>query len=62
MFTLDTEFLFPETYDLMDRAEKRYGIKIERVYQPAHARGAGTRIWRSALEPRSRQVLRIAKG
>jgi phosphoadenosine phosphosulfate reductase len=32
IFTLDTEFLFSETYDLMDRAERRYGIKIERVY------------------------------
>jgi phosphoadenosine phosphosulfate reductase len=34
VFTLDTEFLFPETYDLMDRVEKRYGIKVERVYSP----------------------------
>jgi phosphoadenosine phosphosulfate reductase len=32
LFTLDTEFLFPETYDLMERVEKRYGIRIERVY------------------------------
>ena len=32
VFTLDTEFLFSETYDLMDRVEKRYGIKVERVY------------------------------
>ena len=32
VFTLDTEFLFPETYDLMDRVEKRYGIKVEKVY------------------------------
>ena len=32
VFTLDTEFLFPETYDLMDRVERRYGIKVERVY------------------------------
>jgi phosphoadenosine phosphosulfate reductase len=32
VFTLDTEFLFPETYDLFDRVEKRYGIKIERIY------------------------------
>jgi phosphoadenosine phosphosulfate reductase len=32
LFTLDTEFLFPQTYDLMDRIEQRYGIKIERVY------------------------------
>jgi len=32
VFTGDTEFLFPETYDLIDRAEKRYGMKIERLY------------------------------
>jgi phosphoadenosine phosphosulfate reductase len=32
VFTLDTEFLFSETYDLMDRVEKRYRIKVERVY------------------------------
>jgi phosphoadenosine phosphosulfate reductase len=32
LFTLDTEFLFPETYDLMECVEQRYGIRIERVY------------------------------
>ena len=32
IFTLDTEFLFPETYNLMDQVEQRYGISIERVY------------------------------
>ncbi|HUO25680.1 MAG TPA: phosphoadenylyl-sulfate reductase [Candidatus Aquilonibacter sp.] len=32
VFTVDTEFLFPETYSLMDRIEQRYGIVIERVY------------------------------
>jgi phosphoadenosine phosphosulfate reductase len=32
LFTLDTEFLFPETYNLMDQLEQRYGISIERVY------------------------------
>jgi phosphoadenosine phosphosulfate reductase len=32
LFTLDTEFLFPETYNLMDRVEQKYGITIERVY------------------------------
>jgi len=32
LFTLDTEFLFPETCHLMDKIESRYGIKIERVY------------------------------
>lgn len=32
LFTLDTEFLFPETYNLMDEVEQRYGITIERVF------------------------------
>ena len=33
VFTLDTDFLFPETYELMDRVEERYRIKVERVRQ-----------------------------
>jgi len=32
LFTLDTEFLFPETYNLMDKVEQRYGVTIEKVY------------------------------
>jgi phosphoadenosine phosphosulfate reductase len=36
LFTLDTEFLFPETYNLMDEVEQRYGITIERVL-PLHS-------------------------
>jgi phosphoadenosine phosphosulfate reductase len=32
LFTLDTEFLFPETYSLMDQIEDRYGVETERVY------------------------------
>jgi phosphoadenosine phosphosulfate reductase len=32
LFTVDTEFLFPETYNLMDRIEEKYGIAIEKVY------------------------------
>ncbi len=32
LFTIDTEFLFPETYNLMDRIEEKYGIAIEKVY------------------------------
>jgi phosphoadenosine phosphosulfate reductase len=32
LFTLDTEFLFPETYNLMDQVEQKYGIAIEKVY------------------------------
>jgi phosphoadenosine phosphosulfate reductase len=32
LFTVDTEFLFAETYNLIDRIEERYEVKIERVY------------------------------
>jgi len=32
LFTVDTEFLFPETYNLMDQIEERYGVRIEKVY------------------------------
>jgi len=31
VFVVDTELLFPETYSLMERVEKRYGISVERV-------------------------------
>jgi len=31
VFTIDTDFLFPETYRLIERVEKRYGIQVERV-------------------------------
>jgi phosphoadenosine phosphosulfate reductase len=49
LFTMDTEFLFPETYSLMDRIEERYGIAIEKVY-PAlspeeQERTHGTALW-----------------
>ena len=43
IFTLDTDFLFPETYDLMERIEKRYGIRVERL--------------KSKLTPKTRQSL-----
>jgi phosphoadenosine phosphosulfate reductase len=49
VFTLDTEFLFPETYNLMDRVEQRYGIAIERVYSllspEEQERVHGTALW-----------------
>jgi len=32
LFTVDTEFLFPETYNLMDRIEEKYGVTIEKIY------------------------------
>jgi phosphoadenosine phosphosulfate reductase len=31
VFTVDTDFLFPETYELMTRISERYGIEIKRV-------------------------------
>ena len=49
LFTLDTEFLFPETYNLMDQIENRYGIKIEKVYSllspEEQERIHGARLW-----------------
>jgi phosphoadenosine phosphosulfate reductase len=43
VFTLDTDFLFPETYKLMEQVEQRYGIKVERL--------------KSALTPEDQQQL-----
>jgi phosphoadenosine phosphosulfate reductase len=31
VFTLDTDFLFPATYALIQRIEQRYGIQVERI-------------------------------
>src|SRR5579862_3219739 len=31
VFTLDTDFLFAETYELIEKIEKKYGITVERV-------------------------------
>jgi len=49
LFTIDTEFLFPETYNLMDRIEERYEITIERVYSSLspeeQERAHGTALW-----------------
>lgn len=32
VFTIDTDFLFPETHSLIDRIEQKYEIKVERVF------------------------------
>lgn len=49
LFTLDTDFLFPETYNQMDRVEEKYGIAIERVYSLSSVeeqeRNHGPRLW-----------------
>jgi phosphoadenylyl-sulfate reductase (thioredoxin) len=49
LFTLDTELLFPETYDLWRRLEERYGTTI-RAVRPQHsvteqARLEGPELW-----------------
>lgn len=31
VFTLDTDFLFPETYKLLERIESKYGVAVERT-------------------------------
>lgn len=51
VFTLDTDFLFPETYALIDSIEQRYGIEVERCrseFTPAEqARAVGEELWKS---------------
>lgn len=37
VFTIDTGRLFPETLNLFDQTEKKYGIKIERFYPDPQA-------------------------
>jgi phosphoadenosine phosphosulfate reductase len=49
VFTLDTDFLFPETYALIDRIEQRHGITVERTraeFTPEEqARALGEALW-----------------
>jgi len=51
VFTLDTDFLFPETYALIDEIEARYGVKVERTrseFTPeAQAAQYGPALWAS---------------
>ena len=51
VFTLDTDFLFPETYALIETIEKRYGIAVERTkseFTPeAQAARYGAALWAS---------------
>ena len=51
VFFLDTEFLFPETYELRDRLQDRYAIRIRAVTSEHSAesqeRMFGPRLWKS---------------
>jgi phosphoadenosine phosphosulfate reductase len=50
VFTMDTQFLFPETYNLIDRIEQKYGIAIEKVYSllwpETQERVHGAELWK----------------
>jgi phosphoadenosine phosphosulfate reductase len=49
VFTLDTDFLFPETHHLMRQVEKRYGITIENLRSALspeeQSRAYGPELW-----------------
>jgi phosphoadenosine phosphosulfate reductase len=49
VFTLDTDFLFPETYSLIDAIEEHYRIKVERTHPEltpeAQAEKFGDALW-----------------
>lgn len=51
VFVLDTGFLFPETYRLIEKVEQRYNICVERVLPAltpeAQALGCGPALWGS---------------
>ncbi|MGH9453758.1 MAG: phosphoadenylyl-sulfate reductase [Terriglobia bacterium] len=52
VFTLDTGFFFPETHDLLERVEQRYGIRVERCFPELDAE-AQTRAYGDALWARN---------
>jgi phosphoadenosine phosphosulfate reductase len=50
VFLLDTAFLFPETYRLIEQVEQRYGLSVERVLPSltpeAQAETCGPELWK----------------
>ena len=62
LFTIDTEFLFPETYALMDRIEEKYGITIEEGIPVTLSGRARARSRDCSLEPRARSMLQLAES
>src|SRR5690348_1752674 len=50
VFTLDTDFLFPETYELILSIEDKYGISVERLRPrlnpESQARDFGDELWK----------------
>ena len=74
LFSIDTDFLFPETYNLIDEIEARYQVKIEKVYSllspeeqeqqygSALSRRTGAAVRFGSLGAQSRHVLQPAEG
>ena len=60
-FYLDTDVLFPETYETKDALEERYGINFHRYSSISLEQQAGL-LRRRALEPRPRRLLRDPQG
>ena len=60
-FYLDTDVLFPETYETRDRLGEALGIEFDRFHNLTLG-GAGGPARRRALEPRPRRLLRFAQG
>ncbi len=62
VFTLDTDFLFAETYELIDKIEKKYGIRVERVKSLLTPEKQARAVRAETLDHRSEQVLRAAQS
>ena len=60
-FYLDTDVLFPETYETRERARGALRDQLPQL-QLDHARAAGRPLRRRALEPRPRRLLRHPQG
>jgi len=43
VFTLDTDFLFPETYELIERVQNKYDIQVERTRPSLSPQGQAAR-------------------
>ncbi len=62
VFTLDTGLLFPETYELMKKIERRYGIESRASEARAHRGRAGARARSGAVAAHPRSLLLHAEG
>ena len=62
VITLDTQFLFEETYDLWQSIERRYAIRHRGDAPQALARGAGAAVRRQPVGAGAGRLLRHAQG